>query len=642
MKRILTLCLAASAICASAQTRTLNLEKSGVTYSFPAESTGVMPFSNDGTTVTVGAFSFALDSSSKMWVGTNSVEDNVVTVVYNGSSATVNIAGNIAQYVTAEIDGAYVTLTQNTSVSDATCGEITYRLSGASTDGSFAMTGSYKATVELLGLELTSTRGAALDIQNGKRIELSSKNGTVNTLVDAANGSQKGCIVCTGHLEFKGKGTLNVTGNTAHAIYSKEYVEVKNCTINVNGSVKDGINCQQYFSMSSGTVNISNCGDDGIQIDYKDSENRESEDTGSFTMTGGTLTASTTATAAKAVKAEGALTVTGGELTLSTSGSGEWDTSKLKTKASSCLNSDETVYISGGTINLTSTGGGGKGISCDGELTIDGGEITIKTSGGVFAYVNGKTYDNYTGSTDNLNSDYKSSPKGIKVDSNITINGGTINVNCTGNGAEGIESKAVMTINDGTIVAYTADDCLNSSSDMYLKGGDLTVVATGNDGLDSNGNMYISGGTIRAFGTTSPECGIDVNDEGGYKLYFTGGYILGVGSDNTTPSNSSSTQPYVTCTLSVSAGQTISLKSGSTTMAEFTVPDTYTGSGSTGGNTGGPGGNMGGGSSSGSSKSLIISCPGMVTNSSYTVSNGTNSTTATAKLYGSSSTGGRP
>ncbi|MCM1451747.1 MAG: carbohydrate-binding domain-containing protein [Clostridium sp.] len=637
MKRPCIFLTAILALCPQAWTQTLNLEKGGVTYSFEASKTGVMHFGEGGTSISIGdAFTFSIDESSRIWVGDNAVEDNAVAISYAGSTASVSIPGNIAPYVTASVDGAHVAITQSQAVGDNTCGEITYQLSGSSSDGSFSLTGSYKASLELLDLSLASSRGAALDIQNGKRISISSKNGTSNTLSDCASGSQKGCIVCKGHLEFKGKGSLSVEGNASHAIYAKEYVEVKNCALTITKAEKDGINCTQYFAMESGKVNISGTGDDGIQIDYKDAENRETEDTGSFSMAGGTLTISTTAAAAKGVKAEGRATISGGTLELSTSGTGKWDSAKLKTKAAACISSDEDIIITGGKLSLTATGGGGKGMSCDGNLTIDNGEIRIKTSGGVFAYVNNKTYDNYTGNTDKLNSDYKSSPKGIKADGNITVNDGIINVTCTGNGGEGLESKAIMTINGGTINVASTDDCLNSSSHMYITGGDITAVASKNDGLDSNGNMYISGGTVRAFGSSSPECGIDVNEEENYKLYFTGGIILGVGGSNSKPTNSSSTQPYVTCSMSVSKGQTISVKSGSTVLASFEVPDTYAGSSSQGG---GPGG-FGPGGFSGSGSSLIISCPGLVSGTSYTITNGTSTSTARAAQYGSS--GGRP
>ncbi|MCM1111517.1 MAG: carbohydrate-binding domain-containing protein [Clostridium sp.] len=561
-----SLILAGGASPLSAQN--LNLEQTGVTYSFPSASTGVIPFSENGTRLTLGeGFTFDLNDGARIYVSDETAEDNTVVVKYSADGASVLIAGNIARYVSATVEGAHVSIVQSDEVSETTCGEITYQLSGESDDGSFAMTGSYKASLELLGLTLTNPSGAALDIQNGKRISVSAKNGTVNSLADGADGSQKGCIVCKGHLEFKGKGQLTVVGNASHAIQAKEYVEMKNLTLTVTGAVKDGINCAQYFSMESGTLSISGTSDDGIQVDYKDSADREEEDTGSFSISGGKLTVATTAAAAKAIKTEGSIEISGGELALSTSGTGLWDSKKSKTKAAACLGADADIHFTGGTIGLTSTGGGGKGLSCDGQLTIDDGEINVYTSGGVFAYYNNQVYDNYTGSTDRLTSDQKSSPKGMKADSGATINGGTITIICTGNGGEGIESKADLTINGGTIYVTSADDCINSSKEMIINGGDISCVSTGNDGLDSNGNMYINGGIVRAFGSSSPECGIDVNSEEGYKLYFTGGTILGVGASNSTPSKIDNSQPYVSVSMSVAAGETVTVKAGNEILA---------------------------------------------------------------------------
>lgn len=574
-----------------------------------------------------------------MYVDESEVTDNAVSVVYDGTSASVTVAGNVAKYVDATVTGAHVSIEQSSDVSDDTCGEITYTLSGSSTDGAFALSGSYKATIELNGLTLTNPSGAALDIQNGKRIDMSVKKETVNTLTDGSSGSQKGCIVCKGHLELKGKGTLNVYGNTAHAIYAKEYVEMKNCTVNVLAAVKDGINCNQYFLLESGELNVSGVADDGVQVSYKDDTDREAEDTGSLTISGGTVNISVTGTATKGLKAEGNLLVTDGTITVSTSGGGEWDSDDAKTKAASCLSADGAIQIDGGTLTLTSSGGGGKGINGDSTLVINGGDITITTTGGLYAYVNGTSYSNYTGNTDNLTSDQKSSAKGIKIDGNVTINGGTVNVTTKGNGAEGIESKSELTVNDGTIVINSYDDGINSSSHMYIKGGDLTVVASNNDGLDSNGNMYISGGVIRAFGTTSPECGIDANEEDGYTVIFTGGTLLAVGGGNSVPSTSASTQPYVSGSMSVSASSEITLKSGSTVLATFTVPSTYTSS-SQGGGRGGHGGGPGGGGFGGGS-SVLISCAGLSSGSSYTMTSGTSSTTVTATMTGSSG-GSRP
>lgn len=625
--------IALGAMAVSAQN--LNVNCGNVIYTFPAENLGAVKF-NEGSNFTVGNRTYNIEDVSSIEVDDEALAAKQVEIKYAGSYARVKVPGEIARYVDVTIDGANVSISQSEEVGDDTCGEITYRLSGNSANGSFKLTGAYKCSVDLAGVSLQSEIGAAVDIQNGKRVNLRVVEGTENYLVDSEGGSQKACLYCKGHMEFKQKGTLYVTGNTAHAISAKEYISIKNSKIYVLGSVKDGLNCNQYFSMESGLLDIKGAGDDGLQVSYKDSENREAEDTGTFTLTGGTINAVTTAKAAKAIKADGDIYVTGGSITAEVNGGGLWDTAKLKTKASSCLGADGIIDISGGDFTLSATGSGGKGMSCDGELHISGGDIVITTTGGMYAYTGGKEYDNYTGNADNLNSDYKSSSKGIKCDSNVTIDGGKICIKTSGNGAEGIESKANLTINDGIIRINAYDDGINCTGNMYINGGDIESVAQKNDGLDSNGNMYIAGGTIRAFGGSQPECGIDVNSEEGYKLYFTGGYIMGVGGGSSYPSNSQSTQPYISASLSsVTAGSTVTISEGTETLASFEVPSSYILAPAytpamAGGRPGGTGGGMGG-------KTVVISVPGMTVGTTYTVTCGTASTTAAAVQYGSSS-----
>ena len=627
--------IGSSMILSAVVAQTLNISVGNLTYKVDSGQAGVMTF-NDGETLTVQERVIPLSEISGMTVTDDDYDDNTVEIIYDGDNAYANIAGNIAQHIDVDIKGANVSITQGSGVGDET-GEITYVLSGESENGSFTLDGSYKATIELQGLTLTNPAGAAIDIENGKRIELSSKNGTVNTLVDGASGSQKAALYCKGHLELKGKGTLNVTGNKSHAIAAKEYVEMKNCTLNILGSVKDGINCTQYFLLESGNLNLSGIGEDGIQTDFKDSEGkRDKEDTGSIEIQGGTLNVTVSGVAAKALKAEGDFIISSGEVTAVSNSDGEWDSSKSKTKASSCIGADGDVTVNGGSMTLTATGGGGKGISCDGTFTMNDGDINITTSGGVLAYVNGSLSQNYTGNTDRLDSDAKSSPKGIKADTEVLITGGTIYVKTTGNNGEGIESKGILTVEGGDITVRAKDDAINSSSHMYIKGGTINVIATNNDGLDSNGDIYISGGLILAFGANSPECGLDANDEEGYSVYFTGGHVLAVGGRNSVPKNSNSTQAYVIVNQSVKGGNEISISSGSEVLYTFTVPEDYTTSSS--GSGWGPGGGMGG-----SSLQVLISVPGLVNGQSYTVKNGTATNSANARLTGGSSgPGGRP
>jgi len=274
--------------------------------------------------------------------------DYTVSVSYDGSSATVTIPSELSSYVTCSSGtSSHVKLVQASTVGDDTTGEIIYSLSGTSTDGEFLMEGSYKATIQLAGLTLSNPSGPAINIQDGKRIKVSAKNGTENTLSDGANDDYNGCLHCKGHAEFAGKGTLNITGNSKHAVYSKEYVEIKNLTLNILGAQKDGIHCKEYFLMESGNVSISNTGDDGIQVEMDGTtptaatdDEHEDEDTGNFYMTDGTLTIASYG--GKAIKADGAITYSGGTQNFSTS-----DTEQNAATAISSLQTDsEAISLS--------------------------------------------------------------------------------------------------------------------------------------------------------------------------------------------------------------------------------------------------------------------------------------------------------
>lgn len=639
MKRSIISALLGVFISMGVYSQGLNVNCGNITYSFNAAQTGEMTYEN-GETLTIQSKQFNLSDISTIKVVDETIADNLVTVTYAETSAQVMVSGNIARYISVGQEGAYITITQSDEVGDNTCGEITYRLNGTSSNGAFTLVGTYKSSIELTGLTLTSAKGAAIDIQNGKRTALRVAEGTVNTLADAAGGSQKACLYCKGHLEFKQKGELHVVGNTGHAISAKEYVEIKNTKIYVTGAVKDGLNCNQYFAMESGTLDISGVGDDGIQTSYKDDTDREAEDTGTITITGGTITINVTADAAKAIKADGDFIMSKGTITATVTGNGIWDSTNLKTKASSCISADGNLNISGGKLTLLATGAGGKGISVDGEGLISGGEFDIITEGKVVVYSGGKLYNgNYSGNLDNFNSNYKSSPKGIKFDGALKITDGTFKIWTKGTNGEGIETKKTLTIDGGDFNIRAYDDGTNSSSHTYINGGTIVITTGAGDAIDSNGNIYIAGGYLTVIGASAPEQGFDAGD--GYGIYFTGGtFLAGGGGNNSVPSSSQSTQAYVSLSKSVSAGQTVTVSEGSTEIATFTIPSAYSSTTSAvsvranapggggwdwGGGPGGPGG------PGGSGGSLVISCPEMVSGTSYTIKIGTSSTTATAK-----------
>ena len=187
MKKI-CICFMAFLLAVTAVGQTFNVQVGNVVYRFPASRTGDMEFVGGNTLVVMGK-SFALADVSAMSVDEASVQDNNVVISYNDGAAMVEVPGNVARFVDVAVNGAHVNIAQsNTDAVDGN--EITYMLNGTTADGSFSLSGVYKCTVQLAGLDLTNSQGAAINIANGKRIKLSAKKGSVNSLTDGSNGSQ--------------------------------------------------------------------------------------------------------------------------------------------------------------------------------------------------------------------------------------------------------------------------------------------------------------------------------------------------------------------------------------------------------------------------------------------------------------------
>ena len=632
MKKTL-LWIAAMLTTVAATAQTLNIQVGNVTYQFPASQTGDMTYTN-GTYLTVMGKTFPLSSITSMTTDETAVTDNQVTVTYSTSGdATVAVAGNVAQYVTPSISGNHVTIAQsNTAAVDDD--EITYVLTGTSTDGQFELSGSYKCTVSLAGVTLTNQSGAAINITNSKRIQLSAKKNTTNTLADCASGSQKACIYSKGQLQLQGNGTLNVVGNTKHAIKSASYIQIKNLTLNVTSTVGDALNCEEYLLMKSGTVTLSGIGDDGIQCDYGDetaltveTTDHEDEDTGNIYLEGGTIKATITAAAAKGIKAAGDMRMSSSDssnplvIDITTSGSYAYDSDDSEYKSASCLNTDGNMTINGGTITVKSTGYAGKGIKCDGVLTITDGTVSATASGSSSdTYGSAKAIKAGTKTQTSSAPQYApgggggwpggggSSSGSYTYSGGLVVSGGSIYAKASSH--EAIESKNTIDISGGNIYAESSDDAINSASTFTITGGNVMAYSTGNDGMDANGNFYIKGGNVFAISAGSPEVAIDANTEGGYKLYITGGNVIAIGGLESGSSLSGVSQS----TASISTNTWYTFKNGSTSAFSFKSPKAS--SGSSGGF--GPGGGMGG--MGGGSSSTVIVATGTPSVSSGSIS----------------------
>ncbi len=407
MKRISLLAIVLG-FSASGMAQTLNINSGQVTVAVPAAQAGDMVY-DAGRALTVMGRTYDLAAISSMTVDDKVVKESTVSITYSGETAHVLVAGDVARYLTITANGADVNILADASLDK----EVTYVLSGTSADGTFFMDGEIKSTVVLDGLTLTNRRGAAIDIANGKRINVVLADGTTTTLEDAAGGTHKACFFVNGHPEFSGTGRLVLTGNTKHAFASDEYTMLPQGfgTIEVKSAVGDGLHVEQYFEMRGGTVLVNNTGGDCIYVSV--TKDPADEWNGQALISGGSITMDVAADDVKGLK------------------------------------SDSLITISGGAIVATVSGDGTKGISAGGDLLINqssGNATSVKMT------VTGTTY---------MPDDpvLESKCRGIKVKGDFTFDGGVINISATG-----YKSKAISVDGDYIYKSGSLDCAVDASN----------------------------------------------------------------------------------------------------------------------------------------------------------------------------------
>jgi len=223
------------------------------------------------------------------------------------------------------------------------------------------------------------------------------------------------------------------------------------------------------------------------------------------------------------------------------------------------------IVINGGTIDITTVS---KAITA--KWDIDDDAETESTDDDPYPYVKitGGTVTVETTGTpqDETTSTYE-----------VTDADGTVTEETVKLSPEGIEGKQAVYISGGTIYCETTDDCINSSIDgssyVEISGGYIYAHSTYNDCIDSNGKMTISGGVVVAYTTYNVECAFDCDN---YTFAITGGYVVGIGTNNySTPTSSACTQNVLIVGSSYySTGNYVLVDGSGNVVFAFYVPAT--------------------------------------------------------------------
>ena len=473
-------------------------------------------------------------------------ESNSTAITFSDQTITVDGSG-------AAADGSILTITQPG----------TYILSGTLSEGQVRVETVDEADVQIVldGATITNSTGAAIYVKSANSATITLAEGTTNTLSDGeiytfedSEDEPDATLFSKSDLILNGTGTLVIDANYAHAIKGKDDVTIAEGTYDIT-SVGDAIKGRDSLFISSGTFTIV-AGADGLQ-----STNEEEEGKGILTIESGTFTITA---AADGIQAATNLQILGGDFTITTGGgsanssttSEAWGTWGAPTEEAATTTTEETTSA--------------KGLKATGSLAISGGTFVLDTSddalhtndtiqitGGDFTIASGDDgiHADNTVTIDDGTIDINQSYEGIEA-TEITLNGGDIALTTSDDGinaAGGNDASAVSGRPGESTFTSTAE----GAGLMTINGGTLVVNASG-DGLDSNGSIEMNDGTIIVNGPTDSMNGTLDYDS---TFNINGGTLIGVGSSGMAMSPSStSTQSFLfTSSIPLAADEAIQI-----------------------------------------------------------------------------------
>ena len=401
-----------------------------------------------------------------------------LSIVYDGTTATCD---KTIDNVTVTIDGADVTIN---SLTDE---KVTYTVSGTTTDGSLKIYSSKKFQLVLNGVNITNPTAAAINIQSSKRAYVVLADGTTNTLTDGSSYTDvtdgedmKACFFSEGQLCFSGSGKLNVYANCKAGIRSDDYVMIRpNTNIYVKATAGNGIK-----------------GNDALYI-Y-----------------GGVINVETSALAAKALSTDGHMVISGGRTTAVTTGNATVEDNELTGSAG--IKADSTLTITGGELYVKSTGNGGKGISTDMQTYIKGGTVRVITTGKTFSYgsddakAKGIKADGdiiISGGDVMVRTEGGEGSEGIESKGEMTIEDGQVQVKTYD---DALNSKGNLYLNGGYVLAVASNnDAIDANKNLYINGGNIIALGGGTpeNPLDAaeGYSIYVNGGNVIGMGGSTAQ-----------------------------------------------------------------------------------------------------------------------------------------
>ncbi|MFM2229711.1 MAG: hypothetical protein RL607_969 [Bacteroidota bacterium] len=524
----------------------MNVHNSGnVMYTTPISEVENVKLDNTYAKIKLNANSTSLDIQKQVidYIDFSTTVTNLdkIYIIYNGTdNATI-----INPYAN---QGVIITANAGTVTVNATSGidNLEYNILGSTSNGSLTLTTDKDVNLVLNNVTLTNPSGAAFTLIGGKITNLLLTPNSINTLVDGTASLANGTLTTDGPITVSNTGTLKITGLKKHGINTSSTISINNGTVTVLAATTDGFHSEGY-SQSGGTVTITSLSDgidagngavaisNGSLTITSTAADVKALKTGTNTIsfTGGAFNATVSGAQSKAISAKGNITFDGGTFTISLSGATVLVASGTGFDPSypTGVKSDAIITINNGnfTITTTSTATGAKGFSSNSEIIVNGGTINVTTAGG------GANYTNTLGVADSY------STAAFSADTNITINGGTLTLTNTGADGKNISADVNVTIANGNLTLTNSGGAgkgIKADGIIAVNGGTttinlsgatvLTASGSGNNpgyptGIKATSQVQINNGTLTIVGTSSATGARGISSDG--TISITGGTV---------------------------------------------------------------------------------------------------------------------
>lgn len=391
------------------------------------------------------------------------------------------------------------------------------------------------------GVELESSVGPALRVENADSIAILLADGSLNSLRDGTTHpdtqeAPNAALSSRSDLTICGSGSLTVEGRYRDGVASSDGLVVADGLLGIQ-AVDDGLRGKDYLTVRGGTLDLV-AGGDGLV-----SDNEEDAGNGYVLIEAGQVSVMSDG---DAVSAATELLVTGGTVDLVSGGGAGTSVGEDSAKG---LKAGTGVYIAGGDLVVDAAD---DAIHSDGVVVFSGGAATLSTGDdGIHA----NTSLDVTGGELDIVDSYEGLESLI-----VSISGGVTHIVASDDGISVSDGTGIGGLEPGA-GTQPGSEAICDTCFLFIEGGRLVVDAAG-DGLDSNGFGVMSGGVVIVNGPPGddgpPDAALDFGE-----LDITGGLLVAV-HKNEMPNeiDGESTQRYVDLGLgsSQSAGTLVHLE----------------------------------------------------------------------------------